>query len=68
VVSLLASHYGRWLLGQAAEGIEVGFSFLADLREFARWLMRGLAHRFSGRARYHSHEDYDEMQPELFGG
>ena len=65
LVSMLAARYAEWLLAKIADGVDGGFTFLEDLPNFGRWLMRGLARRSSGCGRG---GEYDRWQPELFGG
>jgi hypothetical protein len=60
VLAVIGERYAGWLLHKIREGQAKGFDFLADLRDFGRWLMEWAASRLSDGRRLVTANDYDE--------
>jgi hypothetical protein len=64
VLSHVLAQYAQWLFGKVLRG-DVIFVFVEDLKQFVRWLLRGVAGQYSERRGW-SAEEHD-WQPELYG-
>jgi len=60
LLAIIGERYAGWLLHKIREGQARGFHFLADLRDFSRWLMEWAASRLSGSRRTLAANDYEE--------
>jgi len=52
-VAVVAEFYSDWLLSKLADGREILWDFVADLRDFAAWLIDVVTSRCCGHARDH---------------
>jgi hypothetical protein len=64
VLSLVIAHYSQWLLAKVTRGAEEGYPFVEDLRQFVRWLLRGLAGQLCDRRGYAASREYGDWEPE----